>query len=74
VQSWSSGIITSMANFGHVIKIAFGNGNQAFVKNPSGSDTVLRIKYFSNLKVGIPMEVTFQQHNLWEDLASMPIQ
>ena len=44
-QSWCVDNITSMNSFGHIIKVAYGNGNQEFVKNPLGSDTVIKIKY-----------------------------
>lgn len=43
-KTWSANSITSMSSFGHIIKIAFGNGNQAFVKNPVGSDSVIQIR------------------------------
>jgi hypothetical protein len=47
---WSTKSISSLADFGHVIKVAYGRENQEFAPDPSGAGgSTLKIRYFMQI-------------------------
>jgi hypothetical protein len=44
-SQWSANSISSLSDFGHIIKVSYGSQNQAFSPDPTGSSgSTIKIK------------------------------